>query len=132
MILGVQVWYALSKPPGRQPKRFARHYLMFTNGPWRDIVLAFAGRVIALGGGARLRRCKACDQPFVMRRSTATFCRRQECRKARSNKIWKRWIKSPTGKAKRIKGLLQRYEQEGWELGARGGLGAKRRGRKKR
>jgi hypothetical protein len=119
----------LAKPPGPTPRRLAAHYRVVISGEWRDVVLTFACRLLSMGKGDRLTRCAVCKQVFVARRKTATICSNPECRNERNRRGWKRWIGSPEGRRTRRRSLLRRYERQGWTLGARGGLGGRRRPR---
>lgn len=119
----------LTKPPGRMPRRLAARYMVVISGEWRDVVLTLACRLLSRGDGDRLARCAVCKQVFVARRKSATICSKPECRSERNRRGWKRWIGSPEGRRKRRQSLRRRYEREGWTLGARGGLGSRRRPR---
>ena len=68
------------------------HYLTLVSGKWRDVVLAYTCDLIAHGAGASLKRCEVCDRAFAARRSTATLCPRQECKRERNSHAWKKWV----------------------------------------
>ena len=116
---------------GRKTPKGPR-YSMRVTGRLRDVTLFYTSRLIAEGGSEQLKECAVCSRVFMARRSTSTLCTRPSCKQTRDQEKWKRWVASPQGKRKRIESLTKRYEAEGWALGARGGLGGRRRGRKKR
>ena len=119
----------LEKPPEGMPRQFASHHVAVAMGSWRDVVLAFACRLLSSGSGGSLSSCAVCHRAFVARRSTATICGGHACKLARNQANWRQWIGSAKGKRKRLASLEKRYEQEGWTLGARGGLARRKRRR---
>jgi hypothetical protein len=121
----VTVHQYLTKPPGRMPANLAGQYLVVLVGEWRDVVLAFACRLVAGGRGQKLKRCVGCRRVFIANKA-AKGCADPTCQRQRAAAYYQQWVARPKSRKKRVKSFKKYYNRYGWTLGARGGLGPRR------